>query len=47
LERTVETIAIWAVGWFSKPSEELTVVSFDLLFGELPDAAIVVKLSPL
>ena len=37
LERTVDTIAIWAVGWFSKQPEELTVVSLDLRGGELEE----------
>ena len=36
-ERTVDTIAIWAVGWFSEPSEELTVVSLDFRGGELEE----------
>ena len=37
LERTVDTIVIWGVGWFSEPSEELTVVSLDLRGGELEE----------
>jgi len=37
LERTVDTIAIWAVGWFSEPSEELLFVRLDLQEDELEE----------